>query len=98
MYCIFSHSHFSAGPLYDKHPSYGQTQIVEHCGRSENNSAGLAKGGIVTTTSIAGLPARIGLDPALENTVAQWNAAHASGHDPQFGSTPMVAPIANGPF
>ena len=29
MFMIFDHALFSAGPLYDKHPSHGWTQIIE---------------------------------------------------------------------
>ena len=44
MFMIFDHALFSAGPLYDKHPSHGWTQIVERYEWSEDNSAELAQG------------------------------------------------------
>ena len=43
MFLIFDHTLFSAGPLYDKHPSHGWTQIIERYEWSEDNSAELAK-------------------------------------------------------
>ena len=48
MFLIFDHTLFSAGPLYDKHPSHGWTQIIERYEWSEDNSAELAKGWIKT--------------------------------------------------
>ena len=48
MFMIFDHTLFSAGPLYDKHPSHGWTQIIERYDWSEDNSAELAKGWIKT--------------------------------------------------
>ena len=60
MFLIFDHTLFSAGPLYDKHPSHGWTQIVERYEWSEDNSAELAKGWIKTADSLAALAARAG--------------------------------------
>ncbi len=54
MFMIFDHTLFSAGPLYDKHPSHGWTQIIERYEWSEDNSAELAKGWIKRADSIAG--------------------------------------------
>ena len=48
MFLIFDHTLFRAGPLYDKHPSHGWTQIIERYDWSEDNSAELAKGWIKT--------------------------------------------------
>ncbi len=99
MYMIFDHTHYSASPLYDGHPSHGWTQIVEQYAWSKDNSAELAKGWIKTAGSLAALAADAGLDPnTLEQTVARWNRACEAGHDPQFGRTLMMTPIANGPF
>lgn len=99
MFMIFDHTHFSAGPLYDKHPSHGWTQIVERYDWSEDNSAELAKGWIEKADTVAALADRIGLDPeVLDQTVARWNAHAAAGHDADFGRTLMLAPIASGPF
>ena len=63
MFMIFDHTMFSAGPLYDSHPSHGWTQIVERYNWSEDNSAELAKGWIKSGGSIAALAGRVGLDP-----------------------------------
>jgi succinate dehydrogenase/fumarate reductase flavoprotein subunit len=99
MFLIFDHTLFSAGPLYDKHPSHGWTQIIERYDWSEDNSAELAKGWIRTAGTVASLASMVGLDPAaLEATVARWNRNAASGHDPDFGRRLMLAPIADGPF
>lgn len=99
MYMILDHTHFSAGPLYDKHPSHGWTQIVVKYDWSEDNSAELAKGWIRKADSIEALAGVVGLDPAtLKDTVARWNQACATKHDEQFGRTLMLNPVANGPF
>ena len=99
MFLIFDHTLFSAGPLYDKHPSHGWTQIIERYEWSEDNRAELAKGWIKTADSIAGLASMLGLDPAkLQDTVAQWNRYCEVGRDPDFGRTLMTEPIAGGPF
>ena len=63
MFLIFDHALFSAGPLYDKHPSHGWTQIIERYDWSEDNSAELAKGWIKTADSLAALASVVGLDP-----------------------------------
>jgi succinate dehydrogenase/fumarate reductase flavoprotein subunit len=99
MYMILDHTHFSAGPLYDKTPSHGWTQIVEKYEWSEDNSAEVAKGWVKKADTIAELAGLIGLDAAvLEQTVAGWNAGCAAGKDAEFGRTLMLTPLANGPF
>lgn len=99
MFLICDHALFAAGPLYDKHPSHGWTQIVERYDWSADNSAELAKGWIKTADSLAGLAATVGLDPAtLADTVARWNRAAAERHDAEFGRKLMLAPIAQAPF
>ena len=99
MFLIFDHTHFSAGPLYDKTPSHGWTQIVEKYDWSNDNSVELAKGWIKTADSLSALAPKIGLDPAtLEATVARWNHACETKHDAEFGRTLMLTPLANGPF
>ena len=99
MFLIFDHTLFAAGPLYDKHPSHGWTQIIERYAWSEDNRAELAKGWIKSADSIAALAAAVGLDPAgLADTVARWNRTCDAGRDPEFGRTLMLAPIAEGPF
>ncbi len=99
MWLIVDHAHFSAGPLYDSHPSHGWTQIVEKYEWSADNSKELAKGWILRADSIAALASRIDVDPqVLEATVLRWNGACAAGHDAEFGRTLMMAPIAAGPF
>jgi len=90
---------FSAGPLYDKHPSHGWTQIIERYEWSGDNSAELAKGWIKTATGLTELASLIGLDPSvLENTVARWNECVGAKHDHDFGRTLMMAPIGSGPY
>jgi succinate dehydrogenase/fumarate reductase flavoprotein subunit len=99
MYLIIDHTHFSAGPLYDAHPSHGWTQIVEKYDWSLDNSTELAKGWIKKADDIGGLARVIGLDPAtLEATVARWNEFCATRDDREFGRKLMMNPIANGPF
>lgn len=99
MFMVFDHTLFSAGPLYDAHPSHGWTQIVERYKWSEDNSAELAKGWISKADSLAALAALVGLDPAaLEQTVARWNRDCAAGRDAEFGRTLMLAPLGAGPY
>jgi succinate dehydrogenase/fumarate reductase flavoprotein subunit len=99
MYLICDHTLFSAGPLYDKHPSHGWTQIIERYDWSEDNSAELAKGWIKTADSLASLAALMGLDPAtLEATVSRWNRFCDAKHDADFGRSLMLAPIVEKPF
>jgi succinate dehydrogenase/fumarate reductase flavoprotein subunit len=99
MFLILDHTLFSAGPLYDKHPSHGWTQIIERYDWSEDNSRELAQGWIKRGETIGDLARAIGLDAAtLQATVARWNEGCAAGRDADFGRTLMLAPIARGPF
>jgi succinate dehydrogenase/fumarate reductase flavoprotein subunit len=99
MFLIFDHTMFSSGPLYDKNPSHGWTQIVERYDWSEDNGVELAKGWIKTADSITALAGVVGLNPAtLEATVNRWNDHCEAKLDADFGRTLMVAPILKGPF
>lgn len=99
MYMIFDHAHFAAGPLYDKHPSHGWTQIVVRYPWSEDNRAELAKGWIKRADTLPALARQIGLDPAtLEATVGRWNGSVAGKRDAEFGRTLMMSPLAKGPY
>jgi succinate dehydrogenase/fumarate reductase flavoprotein subunit len=99
MFMIFDHTLSSAGPLYDKHPSHGWTQIIECYDWSADNHAELARGWITSAESLAGLAAALGLDPAtLTASVERWNRHCEEGHDADFGRTLMLAPIAAPPF
>src|ERR1700730_10513790 len=74
MFLILDHTLFSSGPLYDKHPSHGWTQIVERYDWSQDNSAELAKGWIKTADSLPGLASLLDLAPAtLVDPVSRWN-------------------------
>ncbi len=99
MYMIFDHALFTAGPLYDAHPSHGWTQIVERYQWSEDNAAELAKGWITRADSLAALATALGLDgAALAETVAEWNGSCAAGRDAAFGRTLMLSTLAAPPF
>lgn len=99
MFMVFDHRLFSAGPLYDKHPSHGWTQIIERYPWSEDNGAELAKDWIKRGDSLPALAANLGLDgTALGETVARWNRACDAGHDGEFGRRLMLQPIAEPPF
>jgi len=99
MFMVFDHALFSAGPLYDKHPSHGWTQIIERYPWSEDNSVELAKGWIRRADSIGTLASLIGLDPtALVDSIGRWNAFCDEGHDADFGRSLMLAPIVTKPF
>jgi len=99
MFLIFDHTLFSAGPLYDKTPSHGWTQIVERYDWSADNSVELAKGWITRAEDLTELAAAVQLDPFnLAETVRSWNDHCAAGRDPQFGRTLMLQPIVVEPF
>ena len=99
MYLICDHAHVAAGPLYDKTPSHGWTQIIEKYDWSADNSKELAKGWIKSAETVAGLARLVGLDPAaLEASVTRWNSSCEAGADSEFGRTLMLAPLARGPY
>jgi hypothetical protein len=99
MFMVFDHTLFSAGPLYDKHPSHGWTQIIERYEWSEDNSAELAKGWIKTAESLPALASLLGLSAdALVGTVDRWNRYCDTKHDAEFGRSLMTAPIVEKPF
>ena len=99
MFLVFDHAHFSAGPLYDGHPSHGWTQIVERYEWSRDNSVELAKGWIKRGSSLAELAGAVGLDAGvLEDTVARWNRSCAEGRDEAFGRRLMLTALTDGPF
>lgn len=99
MFLIFDHTLFSSGPLYDKHPSHGWTQIIERYDWSQDNRTELAKGWIRTADSLVALASAVGLHPAtLVETVGRWNRICDAKHDPDFGRTLMVQPIVAKPF
>ena len=99
MFMIFDDQLFRAGPLYDRTPSHGWTQIIERYDWSSDNRAELAKGWIKTAPNLAALASLVGLDPVrLVDTVGRWNHGCTEGRDPDFGRTLMLAPIVEPPF
>lgn len=99
MQMIFDHTHMTAGPLWDKRPTHGWTQVVEKCDWSDDNSAELAKGWIKKAETIEELAEIVGLDPtALAKTVTRWNEGCEVGQDSEHGRSMMLNPIENGPF
>ena len=87
MFMVFDHTLFSAGPLYDKHPSHGWTQIVERYEWSEDNSAELREGLDQAGRQHpgAGRAARISTRPP-------WPTACGAGTAPAMpGTTPNSA-------
>jgi hypothetical protein len=99
MFLILDHTLFTAGPLYDRHPSHGWTQIVERYEWSEDNRTELAKGWIKSADCLASLATMVGLDPdALMDSVTRWNRHCDAGHDADFGRSLMMTPIVAPPF
>ena len=99
MYLIVDQALFASGPLYDKHPSHGWTQIIERYEWSQDNKVELAKGWIKTADSIAALAQVIGLDPTrLQDSVTRWNDHCSAGRDADFGRNLMMTPIGAGPY
>lgn len=66
---------------------------------SSDNQREVARGWIQAAPTVAGLAAKLGLPPAvLQETVAAWNAACASGQDP-WGRLPgTMMPLRTPPF
>jgi len=99
MYLICDQTMFSAGPLYDGHPSHGWTQIIERYEWSKDNRTELGKGWIKTAGSLADLAKVIGVNATtLINTVNRWNGHVAAKHDAEFGRSLMMQPIGDGPY
>jgi hypothetical protein len=95
-YLVFDDAARRLGPIADvtvNDPAY----VYEW---SADNSAEIARGWILQAATIAGLAERIGVSSTgLEGTVAAWNEACASGHDPDFGRLPTsMRSIAAPPF
>jgi len=99
MHMVFDHAHMTAGPLWDKTPKMGWTQMVEQYPWSDDNGAELAKGWIKRGDTVEALAEGIGVDPAsLAAAVERWNDGCAAGEDPEHGRSLMLNPIAEGPF
>ena len=92
MFMIFDHTLFSAGPLYDKHPSHGWTQIIERYEWSEDNSAELAKGWIKTRRQPRRRSPRCwgSTPPRWPTPSAAGTAPAMPGTTPEFGRTLML--------
>ena len=99
MYMLFDQKLMTSGPLYDKTPSHGWTQIIERYDWSEDNSAELRQGWIKTADTLAGLAQSIGLDPEqLRLTVDRWNIQAEAGVDDDFHRALMLTPFDEGPY
>ncbi len=99
MYMFFDQKMMMSGPLYDKTPSHGWTQIIERYGWSEDNQVELDKGWIIKAPTLAALAAKTGLAPeVLPETIEQWNAYAHAGKDPEFNRTLMLSPFGEGPY
>ncbi|MBT6426972.1 MAG: FAD-binding protein [Rhodospirillaceae bacterium] len=99
MHMVFDQALMASGPLYDKTPSHGWTQIVERYDWSEDNSNELMQGWIKTADTIADLALSIGLDAdRLSETVDRWNGQAAAGIDEDFHRKLMLMPFDGGPY
>jgi len=99
MYMIFDETLMNAGPLYNKDPSHGWTQVVGKYDWSEDNKTELAKGWIQKSDTLAGLAGLVGLNAeALTGSVERWNGHCAAGQDGEFGRTLMFEPFGEGPY
>ena len=99
MYMVFDQTLMASGPLYDKTPSHGWTQIIERYDWSEDNRAELRKDWIRTADTVAGLADAISLDPdRLHETVDRWNVQAKAGADEDFGRELMLTPFDEGPY
>ena len=100
MFMIFDHALFAAGPLYDKHPSHGWTQIVERYDWSVDNSAELAKGWIKTRRHARRLALRSwgSIPGALVDTRRALEPLLRCRARCRFRPQLMLEPIAERPF
>ncbi len=98
LYMIFDESYRKPRPIVGGHMGWWWVHKVYQW--SQDNSAEVASGWISKADSIRELAVTMGLDPdALQETVDQFNAACASGHDPRFGrSKESLAPLVTAPF
>ena len=95
----FDHTLFSAGPLYDIHPSHGWTQIIERYEWSQDNSAELAKGWIRTADSMPRSPRSSGsIRPRWKTPSGGGTLSAKPGTTRISAATLMLAPIGPGPF
>ena len=87
MWMIFDDATREAGKLVIEVMTW--SAVVDDAGWSEDNSAEVATGLIVSAGSIGELAAKIGLDPAaLAQSHADYQAACAAGHDPAWNRNP----------
>ncbi len=99
MFMVFDDTLMNSGPLHDKTPRHGWTQIIERYDWSGDNRAEEAKGWIKSADTLEELAAAVGLDPdALAASVDGWNQGCANGEDPEFGRSSMLAPIQAPPY
>jgi succinate dehydrogenase/fumarate reductase flavoprotein subunit len=78
----------------------GWNAIAEGYRWSADNAVEIERGWIRRADTIAQLAELIGRDPVvLQQTVDEYNAVCAAGHDPEFGRDPQrLAPIVQAPF
>ncbi|MFH0913684.1 MAG: FAD-dependent oxidoreductase [Chloroflexota bacterium] len=95
---IFDQRRMEYGPLAQltSGPS-GPHQLYQW---SQDNTAELKKGWIVSGKTVAELASTIGVSPAtLESTVQLWNRYCKEGKDPEFGRHPLeMVPLDSPPF
>ena len=98
LHMIFDQTIFNVG-LYDSHRYHGWNPLLNVYNWSKDNSVELAKGWIKKANTIVELAKIIKLDPkTLEDSINRWNVNCATGTDPDFGRTRMLAPIEGPPF
>lgn len=98
MYMIMDEASLKAGKMVIEVMTWAA--VVSKRPWSEDNSEEVAAGIIKKADNIADLAAQINIDPAvLEDEVAKYNAACATGVDNEHGrAAETLQPIANGPF
>lgn len=97
-YMIFDESYRKPRPIVGGHMGWWWVHKVYKW--SQDNSAEVELGWISKADSIRELAQLMGLDPdALQETVDQFNADCAHGHDPRFArSKESLAPLVTPPF
>jgi FAD binding domain len=98
LYMIFDESYRKPRPVVGGHMGWWWVHKVHKW--SQDNSAEVELGWITKADSIRALAEKMALDPdALEETVDQFNADCANGHDARFGrSKESLAPLVTPPF
>ncbi len=101
LHVIFDEATRQAGPISPPRDilPVGWNLLMDGYNWSADNSAEIEKGWILKGDTPAELAGALGIDPdGLEATVAAWNEACTTGHDPLGRHPATLAPLTTPPF